>query len=112
MISAIAARIPLVSRPKAAGLPLAERITHLTELTVEPAGASHRDLVARASGVLNYAALIASDVAMPDLAPQLRWRKHQVFAEAPQRSCDFKSYTSPSRSRSRGFQTMKAPSPG
>lgn len=82
MIPAIASRIPLVRRPKAAGLPLAERISHLTELTVEPANASHRDLVARASGVLNYAALIASDVGMPDLAAQLCWRQHQVFANA------------------------------
>ncbi|MBX6386088.1 MAG: hypothetical protein IRZ07_24470 [Microbispora sp.] len=82
MIPAIASRIPLVRRPKAPALPLDERITHLTELTVEPPGASHRDLVARASGVLNYAALIASDVGMPDLAAQLCWRQHQVFAEA------------------------------
>lgn len=82
MIPAIASRIPLVRRPKAAGLPLAERITHLTGLTAQPAGVSHHDLVARASGVLNYAALIASDVGMPDLAAQLCWRQHQVFAEA------------------------------
>ncbi|WP_220449696.1 hypothetical protein [Nonomuraea longispora] len=82
MIPAIADRIPLVRRPKAPGLPLAERITQLTELTAAPAGASHRDLVARASGVLNYAALIASDVGMPDLAVQLCWRQHQIFAEA------------------------------
>ncbi|MEV5413394.1 hypothetical protein AB0K60_31750 [Thermopolyspora sp. NPDC052614] len=82
MIPAIASRIPLVRRPKAAGLPLAERISHLTELTVEPADASHRDLVARASGVLNYAALIASDVGIPDLAARLCWRQHKVFAEA------------------------------
>ncbi|MEO3753570.1 hypothetical protein [Streptomyces sp. B6B3] len=38
--------------------------------------------MARASGVLNYAALIASDVGMPDLAAQLCWRQHQVFAKA------------------------------
>ncbi|WP_436761595.1 hypothetical protein [Streptosporangium sp. V21-05] len=82
MIPPIASRIPLVRRPKAAGLPLADRIIHLTELTVDPAGASHHDLVARASGVLNYAALIASDVGMPDLAAHLCWRQHQVFAGA------------------------------
>lgn len=82
MLPAIASRIPLVRRPKAPALPLAERITHLTELTVEPAGASRHDLVARASGVLNYAALIASDVGMRDLAARLCWRQHQVFAEA------------------------------
>lgn len=82
MLPAIAGRIPLVRRPKAPALPLDERITHLTALTTAPAGASHHDLVARASGVLNYAALIASDVGMPDLAAELCWRQHKVFADA------------------------------
>jgi hypothetical protein len=82
MIPAIASRIPLVRRPKAPALPLDERITHLNGLTVAPAGASHHDLVARASGVLNYAALIASDVGIPDLATDLCWRQHKVFANA------------------------------
>ncbi|MFD9715848.1 hypothetical protein [Streptomyces sp. NPDC059076] len=82
MVPAIASRIPLVRRPKAPALPLEERITHLTGLTVAPAGAGHHDLVARASGVLNYAALIASDVGMPDLAAELCWRQHRTFAKA------------------------------
>ncbi|MYW06540.1 hypothetical protein [Streptomyces sp. SID3343] len=82
MIPAVAGRIPLVRRPKATGLPLAERITELTALVVPPADASHHTLVARASGVLNYAALIASDVGMPDLAAHLCWRQHRVFAAA------------------------------
>ncbi|MCX4659135.1 hypothetical protein [Streptomyces uncialis] len=82
MVPAIASRVPLVRRPKAPALPLAERITHLTGLTVAPAGASHHDLVARASGVLNYAALIVSDVGMPDLATELCWRQHRAFAKA------------------------------
>lgn len=82
MIPAIASRIPLVRRTKAPALPLPERINHLTGLTVAPAGASHHDLVARACGVLNYAALIASDVGLPDLAEDLCWRQHQVFADA------------------------------
>ncbi|WP_326801479.1 hypothetical protein OIE49_06465 [Streptomyces sp. NBC_01788] len=82
MIPAIASRIPLVRRTKAPALPLEERIHHLTGLTVAPAGASHHDLVARACGVLNYAALIASDVGLPDLAADLCWRQHQVFADA------------------------------
>ncbi|MFE9308184.1 hypothetical protein ACFYM5_10850 [Streptomyces sp. NPDC006706] len=82
MIPAIASRIPLVRRTKAPALPLQERINHLTGLTVAPAGASHHDLVARACGVLNYAALIASDVGLPDLATGLCWRQHQVFANA------------------------------
>ncbi|MEU6904379.1 hypothetical protein ABZ935_03340 [Streptomyces coeruleorubidus] len=82
MIPAIASRIPLVRRTKAPALPLEERINHLTGLTVAPAGASHHDLVARACGVLNYAALIASDVGLPDLAEELCWRQHQVFTNA------------------------------
>ncbi|MFE3206352.1 hypothetical protein [Embleya sp. NPDC059237] len=69
-------------RPKAPGLPLAERIDHLTALAVPPADAGHRALVARASGVLNYAALIASDVGLPDLAADLCWRQHRAFADA------------------------------
>lgn len=82
MIPSIASRIPLVRRPKAPALPLDERINHLTELAVEPAGASHHDLVTRASGVLNYAALVASDLGMPGLAADLCWRQHHVFAGA------------------------------
>ncbi|MFI0108056.1 hypothetical protein ACH4TM_31120 [Streptomyces parvus] len=82
MIPAIASRIPLVRRTKAPALPLRERINHLTGLTVAPAGAGHHDLVARACGVLNYAALIASDVGLPGLAEDLCWQQHQVFADA------------------------------
>ncbi|MEV2279351.1 hypothetical protein AB0I72_27620 [Nocardiopsis sp. NPDC049922] len=82
MIPPIASRIPLVRRPKAPALPLDERMTHLAGLAVEPAGANHRDLVARACGVLNYAALIVSDLGIPDLAADLCWRQHQVFADS------------------------------
>jgi len=38
--------------------------------------------VARACGVLNYAALIASDTGVPDLAAALCWRQHRAFADA------------------------------
>ncbi|MFD9950245.1 hypothetical protein ACFWYW_55995 [Nonomuraea sp. NPDC059023] len=82
MSPAIAARIPLVCRTKPPGKPLLERIADLTALTVEPAGADHHDLVARACGVLNICALIASDAALPGMAADLCWRQHQVFAEA------------------------------
>ncbi|WP_435246889.1 hypothetical protein [Streptomyces sp. NRRL F-5630] len=82
MIPAIASRIPLVRRTKAPALPLEQRINHLTGLTVAPAGAGHHDLVARTCGVLNYAALIASDTGLPRLAEDLCWRQHQVFADA------------------------------
>jgi hypothetical protein len=79
---AIATRIPLVCRTKPPGKPLAERIADLTALTLEPAGADHHDLVARACGVLNISALIASDAALPEMAADLCWRQHRVFAEA------------------------------
>ncbi|MFI0409074.1 hypothetical protein [Actinomadura sp. 3N508] len=82
MVPAIASRIPLVRRPKAPALPLDERIAHLNGLTVAPASADHHDLVARASAVLNYAALIASDIGMPDLATGLCRKQHEVFADA------------------------------
>lgn len=82
MTPAIASRIPLVCRPKPPGTPLADRIAELTALTIEPAGADHHQLVARASGVLNFAALIASDAGLPDLAAELCWRQHRIFAEA------------------------------
>ncbi|QBI56129.1 hypothetical protein [Streptomonospora litoralis] len=82
MIPPIATRIPLVRRPKAPALPLEQRIAHVTGLADESAGASHHDLVARASGVLNYAALIASDAALPDLAADLCWKQHRAFADA------------------------------
>ncbi|MGP4093737.1 hypothetical protein [Nonomuraea sp. KM90] len=79
---AIAAHIPLVCRTKPPGKPLTARIADLTALTIEPAGADHRDLVARACGVLNISALIASDAGLPDLAADLCWRQHKVFAES------------------------------
>ena len=88
MIPPIASRIPLVRRAKKPALPLDERLTLLARLTVEPAGAAHQDLVARACSVLNYAALIASDVGMPDLAADLCWQQHKVFADAGQHAGD------------------------
>ncbi|YCK40775.1 hypothetical protein ACNF49_43970 [Actinomadura sp. ATCC 39365] len=82
MNPAIAARIPLVCRTKPPGKPLAERIADLTSLSIEPAGAGRHDLVARACGVLNISALVASDAALPEMAADLCWRQHRVFAEA------------------------------
>jgi hypothetical protein len=82
MNPAVASRIPLVCRPKPPGSPLALRIAQLTALTAGPDGADHRQQVARASAVLNSAALIASDVGLPGLAAELCWRQHEIFAEA------------------------------
>ncbi|WP_301175514.1 hypothetical protein [Actinomadura geliboluensis] len=85
MNPAIDARIPLVCRPKPPGIPLTERIAELTTLTVEPEGADHHQRVARASGVLNFAALIASDAGLPELAADLCWKQHHIFTEASRR---------------------------
>ncbi|MCD0451362.1 hypothetical protein LO762_19470 [Actinocorallia sp. API 0066] len=82
MDPAIAARIPLVCRTKPPGTPLGTRIADLTALTTQIPGASHHDQVARACGTLNFAALIASDTGLPDLATDLCWRQHAIFAEA------------------------------
>jgi hypothetical protein len=88
MDAAVTSRIPLVCRPKPPGTPLAERIAALTALTAQPNGAGHHEQVARASGVLNSAALIASDVGLPGLAADLCWRQHKIFAEAGSLSQD------------------------
>ena len=78
---ALAERIPLVRRPKPLGLPLETRIAELTVVTDWPAGADHQQQVARASGVINVAALIASDIGLTDLAEDLCWRLHTIFTE-------------------------------
>ncbi|KOX16916.1 hypothetical protein [Nocardiopsis sp. NRRL B-16309] len=58
-----ARRFPLVARPRPACIPLDARVDELVRL----ADAAHGDPV-RASAVLNQAALLASDVGLPDLA--------------------------------------------
>jgi hypothetical protein len=82
MGTAFAARIPLVCSHRPPGAPLSERIAYLTAQASQPGGASHRDNVARAAGVFNFAALIASDTGIPDLAAALCWRQHEIFADA------------------------------
>ena len=82
MGTALAARIPLVCSHRPPGAPLGERVAYLTAQADQPGGASHRDNVARAAGVLNFAALIASDTGIPDLAAALCWRQHEIFTDA------------------------------
>jgi hypothetical protein len=79
---AIVGRIPLVCRPKPPGRHLAERLTDLAGLAADRSGGSHHQQVARASAVLNFAALIASDAGLADLAEELCWRQYTIFAEA------------------------------
>ena len=80
MGTALAARIPLVCSHRPPGAPLGERVGYLTAQASQPGGASHRDQVARAAGVMNFAALIASDTGIPELAAELCWRQHEIFA--------------------------------
>jgi hypothetical protein len=82
MGTALAASIPLVCSHRPPGAPLSERVAYLTAQASQPDGASHRDNVARAAGVLNFAALIASDSGVPGLATALCWRQHEIFASA------------------------------
>jgi hypothetical protein len=82
MGTALAARIPLVCSHRPPGAPLSERVDYLTAQARQPEGASHRDQVARAAGVMNFAALIASDTGIPELAAELCWRQHEIFAAA------------------------------
>jgi hypothetical protein len=82
MGTALAARIPLVCSHRPPGAPLGERVAYLTAQARQPDDASHRDSVARAAGVLNFAALIASDTGIPDLADALCWKQHEIFAGA------------------------------
>ncbi|MFF4576679.1 hypothetical protein [Streptomyces sp. NPDC001410] len=64
------------SQPHPAGPPPQEaRVT--AGRTYHPSHRADR----RAGGVLNYAALIASDVGLPDLAADLCWKQHAVFAD-------------------------------
>ena len=82
MGTALAASIPLVCSHRPPGAPLGERVAYLTAQARQPDDASHRGNVARAAGVLNFAALIASDSGIPRLAADLCWRQHEIFADA------------------------------
>ena len=84
MNPAIAGRFPLMCRPRPLGLPLTERIAAMVASAVDSPGANHHDMVARASGVINIAALIASDVGIRDLAWDMCWCHFNVFAGAEQ----------------------------
>ena len=82
MGTALAGRIPLVCSHRPPGAPLSERVGYLTAQAGQPGSASHRDNVARAARVMNFAALIASDTGIPELVAALCWRQHEIFASA------------------------------
>ncbi|MDX6742934.1 hypothetical protein [Actinocorallia sp. A-T 12471] len=68
---------PLVQRPRPPGLPLVTRIQELADLATRG-----RYSAAQQAEVLNKAALIASDVGMPDLARSLCWRQFAIYGRA------------------------------
>ena len=82
----VAARFPLVPRPKPHGGPLTARIDALGPLL--PPDADHHQQVLRASEVLNGAALVVSDVGLSALARDLCWRHYGIFADALNLSVD------------------------
>ncbi|MFJ2632188.1 hypothetical protein ACIO6U_09555 [Streptomyces sp. NPDC087422] len=75
----IAKRFPLVARFRPACLPLPERVQALTELASR--AAQHND-PGLASTVFNQAALLASDVGLPDLARSMCHRHAQAYLTA------------------------------
>jgi hypothetical protein len=79
---AIASRFPLIAKPRPAGRPLTERLAALADFATDPPDASHHDRVIRASGVINTASLIASDIGLHDLAETMSWQHFQAFADA------------------------------
>jgi hypothetical protein len=65
-------RFPLIARPRPACLPLPARVRALTDLAAQAQREAYRGI---ASSVFNQAALLASDLGLPDLARQ--WcRRH------------------------------------
>jgi hypothetical protein len=82
MGTGLAARFPLTCSHRPPGAPLDERVAYLTAQASQPGSAGHRDNVARAAGVFNFAALIASDTGIPGLATALCWRQHEAVASA------------------------------
>ncbi|MFJ7911971.1 hypothetical protein [Kitasatospora sp. NPDC096204] len=72
----IAQRFPLVARPRPACLPLTDRVSRLTELADT---ASRQADPSLASTVFNQAALLASDLALPDYARELCHRHAALY---------------------------------
>lgn len=66
MGTGLAARVPLVCTHRPPGAPLGERVDYLTAQARQPDGAGHRDNVARAAGVFNFAASSPPTAASPD----------------------------------------------
>ncbi|MFF7192842.1 hypothetical protein ACFZAM_03920 [Streptomyces sp. NPDC008079] len=75
----IAKRFPLVARFRPACLPLPDRVQALADLASRAAEQNDQGL---ASTVFNQAALLASDIGLPDLARQMCHRHAQAYLTA------------------------------
>jgi hypothetical protein len=75
----IAKRFPLVARFRPACLPLPDRVQTLVDLASRAAEQNDQGL---ASTVFNQAALLASDIGLPDLARQICHRHAQAYLAA------------------------------
>jgi hypothetical protein len=78
---AILRRFPLVGRPRPTCSALDVRIAGLTE-AADHLGSETRDRSAAASGVLNRAALILSDIGLHDQARDLCWQQIDIYRQA------------------------------
>jgi hypothetical protein len=75
----IAKRFPLIARFRPACLPLPDRVRSLSEIAEKAAAGSDQGL---ASSVFNQAALIASDLGLPDLARSMCHRHAGAYMRA------------------------------
>jgi hypothetical protein len=72
---------PLVQRPRPPGLPLQARIAELAALAARTGQGTRQERATSAAGVLNKAALVASDCGIPALARDLCRRQYELFAQ-------------------------------
>jgi hypothetical protein len=72
---------PLVPRPRPPGQPLQARVAELAALAANAEQGTCQERATRAAGVLNNAALIASDCCVPALARELCRRQYELLAQ-------------------------------
>jgi hypothetical protein len=72
---------PLVPRPRPPGQPLQARVAELAALAADAEQGTCQERATRAAGVLNNAALIASDCGVPALARELCRRQYELLAQ-------------------------------
>lgn len=76
------ARFPLVARPRPLCSPLPDRLRDLSNLATKATGQESSERAATIAAVHNKAALIASDVGMPDLAREFCWRHFDLYQDS------------------------------